>query len=59
MAAISKDEPLLKEVLKVYERPDWIKTIEAKLSQIERLHTWDLVEAPPETNIMLCIPPKR
>ena len=52
MAAISEDEPYLGEAMKSGERDEWIKAIEAKLTQIERLHTWDLMEAPPDTNII-------
>jgi len=52
MAAISEDKSSLKEALKGCERPDWIKAIEAELSQIKRLHTWDLIEAPPDTNVI-------
>jgi Reverse transcriptase (RNA-dependent DNA polymerase) len=36
----------------MHERAEWTKVIEAKLTQIERLHTWDLVEAPPDTNVI-------
>jgi GAG-pre-integrase domain len=44
MAAISEDKPLLKEAMNGHERAEWIEAIEAKLTQIERLHTWDLVD---------------
>ena len=52
MVANSEDEPTLKEALSGDERGEWLKSIEAELTQIENLHTWDLVEAPPRTNII-------
>ena len=52
MVANSEDEPTLKEVLGGNERAEWLKSIEAELTQIENLHTWDLVEAPPWTNVI-------
>jgi hypothetical protein len=53
MVAISEDEPSLREAMKGHERAEWTKAIEAELTQIERLHTWDLVEAPPDMNVIL------
>jgi hypothetical protein len=52
MAAISEDEPSLKEAINGHERAEWIKAIEAELTQIERLHTWDLIGTPPDTNVI-------
>ena len=52
MVVISEDEPSLKDAMKGRERSEWIKAIEAELTQIENLHTWDLVEAPPDTNVI-------
>ena len=54
IAAISGDEPLLREVMNGNEGPDWIEAMETELSQIKRLHTctWDLVEAPPDANVI-------
>jgi hypothetical protein len=52
MAAISGDEPSLKEAMNGHERAEWIEAIEAELTQIERLHTWDLMETPPDTNVI-------
>ena len=39
--------------MKGCERGKWIKAIEVELTQIERLHTWDLVDALPDTNVIL------
>jgi hypothetical protein len=37
MAAISEDKPSLKEAMNGHERAEWIKAIEAELTQIKRL----------------------
>jgi hypothetical protein len=50
--ANSEDEPSLKEALGGGERKEWIEAMEAKLSQIEKLHTWDLIDAPHGTNVI-------
>jgi Reverse transcriptase (RNA-dependent DNA polymerase) len=50
--ANSEDEPTLKEALGGDERKEWIEAIEAELSQIEKLHTWDLIDAPHGTNVI-------
>jgi hypothetical protein len=52
MVMISKDETLLRKAMKGCERAEWTKAIEAELTQIKRLDTWDLVKAPPDTNVI-------
>ena len=52
--ANSEDEPTLKEALGGDERKEWIEAIEAELSQIKKLHTWDLIDAPHGTNVIPC-----
>ena len=54
MVANCEDEPSLKEALGGCERADWIEAIEAELTQIEKLNTWELVETPPGTNVIPC-----
>ena len=52
LVAYSKDEPTLKEVLHSGEKDKWWEAIEAELRQIKDLHTYDLVEAPSDANII-------
>lgn len=52
--ANSEDEPTMKEALGGDERKEWIEAIETELSQIEKLHTWDLIDAPHGTNVIPC-----
>ena len=48
----NEDEPSLEEALSGSEKEEWLKAIKAELTQIEALHTWDLINAPPNTNII-------
>ena len=52
LVAYSEDEPTLKEALRGDEKHKWWNAIEAELKQIENLHTYDLVEAPSNANII-------
>ena len=52
MAAISDDEPELEEVINGNESDNWKGRMEEELSQIEKLNTWELVQAPPDANIV-------
>lgn len=54
--AVAGDEPqTVDEALgRADEAPQWLEAIETELSQIEKLKTWDIVEAPPGTNIVKC-----
>ena len=52
LIAYSEDEPTLKEALCGGEKDKWWEAIEAELRQIEDLHTYDLVEAPSDANII-------
>ena len=59
MAAISDDEPEPEEAINSNESDNWKGGMEEELSQIEKLNTWELVQAPPDANIipskwMLC-----
>ena len=51
-AAISDDEPLIEDIINGDESAHWKKGIEEELDQIEKLGTWELVEAPPNANII-------
>jgi len=52
LVAYSEDEPTIREALNGHEESEWRDAIEAELSQVEKLHTWDLVEAPRDANII-------
>src|SRR6202020_2043043 len=51
MLAGDVEPDTVEEALRGSEAKEWTKAIEAELSQIEKLHTWDIVEAPPDANI--------
>ena len=52
--AISKDEPSLKEALSGDEREAWVDTIEAELTQMEKVNAWTPVIPPPDINVIPC-----
>ncbi|KAG6858136.1 hypothetical protein C0995_002345, partial [Termitomyces sp. Mi166 len=52
--AASEDVPTIKEALHGTEKHDWSLAIDAKLAQIEKLSTWEIIEAPTDTNIIPC-----
>ena len=59
MAAILDDEPEPEEAINGNESDSWKGGMEEELSQIEKLNIWELVQAPPDANIvpskwMLC-----
>ena len=50
--AISDDEPLIEDIIDGDESAHWKKGMEEEINQIEKLGTWELVEAPPNANII-------
>ena len=52
MSAIMEDQPHINEAIKGPEANQWKEAIEAELTQIEKLGTWKVVEAPPDANII-------
>ena len=52
LSAIMEDQPHIDQAIKGPELDQWKEAIESKLTQIEKLDTWDVVEAPPDTNII-------
>jgi hypothetical protein len=52
MSAITEDQPHIDEAIKGPESDQWKEAIEAELTQIEKLGTWDIVEAPLGANII-------
>ena len=52
MAAISDDEPEPEEAINSNESDSWKGGMEEELLQIEKLNTWELVQAPPDANII-------
>ena len=52
MSAITNDQPHINEAIRGPESDQWKEAIEAKLAQIKKLDTWNIVKAPPGTNII-------
>ena len=52
MSAITEDQPHIDQVIKGPEANQWKEAIEEELTQIEKLGTWEIVEAPPNANII-------
>src|SRR6202522_300616 len=50
--AISEDEPSIREALNGDEREAWCDTIEAELTQMEKVNAWVPVIPPPNANII-------
>jgi len=50
MSAITEDQPHIDEAINRPEAIHWKEAIEAELTQIKKLGTWDIVEAPPDAN---------
>jgi hypothetical protein len=42
----------LNEALEGENALDWSAAVENELKQIEKLHTWDIIEAPPGANVV-------
>jgi hypothetical protein len=54
LSAITGDEPNVENEINGPESSDWKRTINEELVQIEKLRTWELVEAPDNANIIPC-----
>jgi len=54
MSAVAEDQPLIENAINRPESGDWKNAVEAELTQIEKLGTWELVEAPNDANIIPC-----
>ena len=52
--AMSEDEPSLEEAMKGDEASKWITAMREEITQIEKVHTYDIVETPPEVNVVPC-----
>ena len=52
LSAITEDQPHIDQAIKGPESDQWKEAIESELTQIEKLDTWDVVEAPPDANII-------
>ena len=49
---ISEDEPTLRDALNEDEHEAWLDTIEAKLTQMEKVNAWAPVVPPPDANVI-------
>ena len=54
MAAISGDEPPIENALNGLESDEWRQALKQEITQIEKLGTWELVEAANDANIIPC-----
>ena len=52
--AMSEDEPSLEEAIKGDEATQWIPAMQEEITQIEKVHTYDIIKAPPDANIVPC-----
>ena len=52
MSVITEDQPHIDKAINRLRAIHWKEAIEAELAQIEKLGTWDIVKAPPDTNII-------
>ena len=52
IAAIMEDQPHTDQVINGLESDHWREAIEAQLTQIKKLGTWEVIEAPPGINII-------
>ena len=52
MNVITENQSHIDEVIKGPESHQWKEAIKEELIQIEKLHTWEIVEASPGTNII-------
>ena len=53
LALGSNDDPrTVKEALAGTESEQWVQAMRVEIEQLERLKTWELVHAPPDTNII-------
>jgi hypothetical protein len=54
MPAIAEDEPQAADAINGPEAKQWREAMEAEITQIEHLGTWEIVKAPPNANIIPC-----
>ena len=54
LSAITEDHPLIKSAINGSELDDWKRAIKEELTQIEKLGTWEFIEAPDDANIIPC-----
>jgi len=54
LSAITEDQPLIESAINGSESDDWKQAIKEELTQIEKLGTWEFIEAPNNTNIIPC-----
>jgi len=54
LSAITGDEQNIENAINRPESDDWKCAINKELAQIEKLHTWEFVEAPDNANIIPC-----
>jgi hypothetical protein len=52
LATIHGEPETLEEALRSDESHNWSAAVENELDQIEKLNTWEIVEAPPDANIL-------
>ena len=52
MPSTDPDSPTLSEALKGPMCDEWFNAVHYELSQLDKLHTWDLVVPPPNINII-------
>jgi len=50
----TEDQPIVETAINGPESNDWKSAIEAELTQIKKLGTWEFVEPPNDTNIVPC-----
>ena len=54
MSTVTEDQPLIKSAINGSESDQWKQAVKEELDQIEKLGTWELVEAPDDANIIPC-----
>jgi hypothetical protein len=52
--AMSEDEPLLEEAMKGDKTTQWVMAMWEEIAQIKKVHTYDIVEVPPDANVIPC-----
>jgi len=52
LSATSEDQPTIDDAIKGPEAEEWKRAIEEELTQIEKLGTWEIVDAPLDANII-------
>ena len=52
MPAVAEDEPTVADTINSAKSKYWKEAMEAEITQIEHLGTWNIVELPPNANII-------